>query len=61
MNNLHEDRYLCDLEVCKRYNISRSTLWRWRSLGRVPPPVRLGPRAVRWSLQTLILWEKAKH
>lgn len=55
-----EDQYLTDLCVCKRYKISRSTLWRWIKVGHIPAPVRIGPRAVRWLLSELLIWEQRK-
>ncbi|WP_446719047.1 helix-turn-helix transcriptional regulator [Halomonas sp. 3F2F] len=53
-----EDRYLTDLCICKRYKISRSTVWRWIKDGVIPPPIRIGPRAVRWRLSVLVAWER---
>lgn len=55
-----KNQYLSDLCVCKRYKISRSTLWRWLKEGLIPSPVRIGPRAVRWSLSDLLTWEESK-
>lgn len=46
MNKAEENRFLSDLDVCKRYGISRSTLWRWLKWGQIPAPVRIEPRAV---------------
>lgn len=56
-----KNQYLSDLCVCKRYKISRSTLWRWLKDGLIPSPVRIGPRAVRWSLSELLVWEENKQ
>lgn len=35
--------------------VSTRTLWRWRSAGRLPAPVRLGG-AVRWRLDDVTRW-----
>ncbi|WP_193085512.1 AlpA family phage regulatory protein [Halomonas sp. 3F2F] len=56
-----KNQYLSDLCICKRYKISRSTLWRWIKDGHMPAPVRIGPRAVRWSLSALLSWERSKQ
>ncbi|MGP9509325.1 MULTISPECIES: helix-turn-helix transcriptional regulator [Halomonas] len=61
MNTAEENRFLSDLDVCKRYKISRSTLWRWIKNGHISAPLRIGPRAVRWSLSELIVWEQSKQ
>jgi prophage regulatory protein len=34
----------------KRYEIGRSTLYRWIKDGRFPAPKKLGPRIARWDL-----------
>lgn len=49
--------FLKDLEACSRYGVARSTWWRWLQEGRIPQPVRIGPRAVRWRLADLQHWE----
>lgn len=49
--------FLKDLEACQRYGVARSTWWRWLSEGRIPKPVRIGPRAVRWRMDDLLAWE----
>ena len=43
--------------VKRHYAISNSTLYKWISEGRFPAPVRIGPRAVRWSSLALRVFE----
>ena len=43
------DRLLRRSEVERRCQISRSTIYRLMRLGQFPEPIRIGPRAVRWS------------
>ena len=45
-----------DIEVAKRFDISRGTVWEWVKNGTLPPPIRLGPRAVRWRESDLENW-----
>ena len=35
-------------DVCKKLNISKVTLWRWRHKGIFPQPKQYGLRAVGW-------------
>jgi predicted DNA-binding transcriptional regulator AlpA len=43
-------------ELCRRYDITRLTLWRWRRAGRLPASVLIGAK-VRWKQSTLEQWE----
>jgi predicted DNA-binding transcriptional regulator AlpA len=45
--------YLSDRQVAQRYGISRVSVWRWVSSGRLPRPSRLGPHTTRWRLDDL--------
>lgn len=45
--------YLSDQQVAKRYGVSRPTVWRWASEGRLPHPIRLSPGCTRWQLPML--------
>ena len=40
--------YLTDQDLATRYAISRVTVWRWVSTGRLPAPVKIGPNCSRW-------------
>lgn len=47
--------------VCKRLNISRSTLWRMRREDQTfPPPVAVSKRSVRFAWQAIEHWIRAK-
>jgi len=41
-------KYVSDLQLAERYEVSRSTIWRWASAGRLPTPVQLSPGCTRW-------------
>lgn len=43
-------------EAARRLGVDRSTLWRWVRTGLMPEPVRLGPAARGWKLETLERW-----
>ncbi|MGM0855858.1 MAG: helix-turn-helix transcriptional regulator [Pseudomonadota bacterium] len=58
MYTCSDDIFLNDLQICKRYSISRSTWWRWVSAGYAPKGVKIGPRATRWRLSVLVSWEE---
>ena len=47
------DRLLRRQEVERRCQLSRSTIYRLMRLGQFPEPIRIGPRAVRWSLREI--------
>lgn len=40
-------------------NIGESTLWKLHSQGRIPNPMRLGGRVVRWRREELEAWVRA--
>ena len=50
-----EPRLVTAQEVARLLNISTRTLWRLRSAGHLPAPVRLGG-AVRWQLNEIRKW-----
>ena len=49
-----DEQFLTCKEVCKRYNISRTTLWRWEQKGLLPPAEFIGGKAKRHRLSKLI-------
>ena len=46
-------------EAASLLRISRATFWKWHSSGRVPLPIRLSPRVVRWRKDELEAWVSA--
>lgn len=50
--------FLKDIEVAIRYNISRSTIWRWVKNGQFPQPIKIGEGSTRWCLGDLEVWEQ---
>ena len=40
--------FLSDSEVANRYGVTRQTIWRWATLGRLAPPIKLGENCTRW-------------
>ena len=50
--------FLTDLDIAARYSVSRATIWRWTSCGRLPRPVHLGPATTRWVLEDLLQYEQ---
>lgn len=53
-------KYLRRQAVSERYGLPRSTLYELISKGLFPKPVRLGARAVAWSVEELEAWERAR-
>lgn len=41
--------------VAAHFSISPSTVWRWSSIGRLPPPIRVGGVAL-WNVGELRKW-----
>lgn len=43
-----------DVQLAKRFGVSRATIWRWSEEGKLPKPSRLfGSRSVRWRLSDI--------
>ena len=51
-----ETRLLRRVEVERYCQISRSTIYRLMRAGLFPTPIRIGPKAIRWSEQELMAW-----
>ena len=51
-----EDRLLRRAEVERRIGFGRSTLYRMMRAGEFPAPIKIGPRAVRWSAREVAEW-----
>lgn len=55
---MYEDERLLDVQqVAARYGVHRTTVWRWRERGALPPPVTIG-RVVRWRPDDLDEFER---
>ncbi len=52
--------YLSDRTLAKRYDVSRSTIWRWSSEGMLPDPVKING-STRWKASAIEEWEKAQE
>lgn len=39
-------------QLCSRFQISRTTLWRWSKSAGFPEPIRFG-RSVRWPVEAV--------
>lgn len=42
--------YMTRDELCRRWDISRATSYRYEREGYLPKPVKLGPGAARWPI-----------
>ncbi len=52
------ERYLSDHEVAKRFEVSRATVWRWRSSNdHFPHSIQISPGTTRWALSELMAFE----
>lgn len=50
--------YVRARDVCRRFGVSRTTLYRWTIEGTIPAPIKLGnSRAIFWKLSDLERWE----
>jgi predicted DNA-binding transcriptional regulator AlpA len=47
------------IQAAEMLNISRSTFWTLHDSGRVPRPLRLSPRVIRWRREELAAWVAA--
>lgn len=55
------DTYLSVNQVAARYDVHRTTPWRWtKTHPSFPKPVSLTPGCTRWKLADLEAWEVAK-
>ncbi|MBC8381409.1 MAG: AlpA family phage regulatory protein [SAR92 clade bacterium] len=50
-------QYLSDKNLAIRYDVCRTTIWRWTRTGKFPKPVKLGG-ATRWRLSDIETWEQ---
>jgi len=55
---IHSSQYLTDRSLAARYEVARSTIWRWLSTNPdFPRPVKLAG-STRWRLSDLEKWEQ---
>lgn len=52
--------YATDVELARRFAVSRVTIWRWSGQGQFPKPVRLGANCTRWRIAEIEQWEAAR-
>ncbi len=45
---MNEVRYLKVKDLSARLGVSRSTIWEWSRVGKLPKPVKLGEAVTRW-------------
>jgi predicted DNA-binding transcriptional regulator AlpA len=55
-----DDRLLTEAEFCELWSVAPRTLQRWRKLGGGPPYVRLGPKQIRYRLETSRQWAASR-
>lgn len=56
--NDYSQQYLTYKQVCSRYGIGSTTLYRWIDKKCFPVGDKIGPRARRWNICDLLKWEK---
>ncbi|MFC4861220.1 helix-turn-helix transcriptional regulator [Pseudomonas sp. MAHUQ-62] len=44
--------YATSAQLCNRFQVSRTTWWRWSQQAGFPPAIRIG-RSVRWSTEAV--------
>lgn len=49
---------LKEREVAAHFNVARSSIRRWVSIGSFPKPLRIGERAVRWRQEDVEAFEQ---
>jgi len=60
MQNVSNNTYLADTQVASRYQVARTTPWRWAQKGKFPKPIKLSPGCTRWRMADIEAWE-AEH
>ena len=55
------ETYLSDTQLSARYDVHRTTPWRWaKTQPDFPKPVTLTPGCTRWKLSEIEAWETAR-
>ena len=53
----HEEPLLFTVQdLAVRLNVSERVLWRMRSSGKLPEPIELGPKLIRWGRSEILEW-----
>lgn len=55
-----EDCFLSDKSLSKRYQVGRSTIWRWSQEGHLPKPIKIANGCTRWKLSSIEEWESQR-
>lgn len=53
--------YLSIEALAGRWGRSISSIRRDWAAGLIPPPIRLGRRAIRWRIEDVVAWEAARE
>jgi prophage regulatory protein len=53
--------YSRDIDLAKRYGVSRVTIWRWVAKGDFPKPVSLSPGCSRWYGPDVNEWDQKRR
>lgn len=53
MNKQFIGHYVSDTQIAARYNVSRSTVWRWVKRGILPEPETISTGCTRWRLDLI--------
>ena len=51
-----EQQYISDRALASRYQVARSTIWRWAANSQIPQPVKING-STRWRLSDIKAWE----
>ena len=54
---MHQANYVTDTALAERFQVSRTTIWRWAQARRFPDPIKLSAGCTRWRLADVEQWE----
>jgi prophage regulatory protein len=57
----HQPRNLSVADLCERFGVSDTTIWRWRKQGTFPEPFILPGGRLRWTGKAIDEWEADLH
>lgn len=46
-------RFVSASQLAERYEVDRSTIWRWAANGILPPPQKISDQVTRWDLKDI--------